>query len=73
MKPLAKCRDCGTLITKADLIKTWDCTPRAKAGEVKVFISLWKCPNCEKKFRTADRVWPKEKGKLQAIMDRLKK
>jgi hypothetical protein len=73
MKPLAKCRECGTPVTKANLIKEWNCTPKAQAGEIQVTIHLWECPSCGKKFRTATRVWLKEKGKLQAIMDRLKK
>jgi len=68
----AKCSDCGTAITDKDLIKEWNATPRAKAGEIKVTIHYWKCPNCGKKFRTATRIWLKEKGFKQKLKDALR-
>jgi len=60
----AKCPNCGILLTHSrNLIKEWDATPKAKAGQIKVTIHYWQCPNCPKKFRTATRVWLKQKPK----------
>lgn len=72
MKPHAKCKHCGQFVNQEHLVKAWNCTPNAKAGEITVIIYLWKCPSCKKTFRTADRIWPHEKGKLQKLKDLLK-
>lgn len=69
--PTAECPECHAKVEQKDLIKEWSATPNAKPGEIHVIIYLWKCPSCGKKFRTADRIWPKA-GKLQKIKDRLK-
>jgi uncharacterized Zn finger protein len=67
----AKCPECGTEITSEDLIKEWNATPKARAGEIQVTIHYWKCPWCGRKFRTATRIWLKEKGPLQKLKDAL--
>lgn len=69
MKTEAKCKYCGFPVTREDLIKEWNVTPKARAGEIQVTIHYWKCPSCGKKFRTATRIWPKAKGKLQKLKD----
>lgn len=72
MKTEAKCPGCGAPVTGADLVKEWNATPKARAGEIQITIHLWKCPSCGKKFRTATRVWLKPKGPLQKLKDALK-
>ncbi|MEM2105500.1 MAG: hypothetical protein QXV21_03405 [Candidatus Bathyarchaeia archaeon] len=72
-----KCRECGTQLTRANLIKEWNATPKAKAGEIQVTIHYWQCPKCREKFRTATRIWLKPKqsktagSKLQKIRQKL--
>jgi uncharacterized protein with PIN domain len=61
MKPEATCPDCAAPVTRADLIKEWNATPTAKEGEIQVTIHYWRCPDCDRKFRTATRVWLKGK------------
>ena len=78
LKPVAKCPQCGIPITRLSLIKEWNATPKAKAGEIRVTIHYWRCPNCGEKFRTATRVWLKQKEarslgsqKLQKVKQKL--
>ena len=56
----ATCPNCGKLCKRPeDLIKEWNATPKAKAGQIQVWIHYWQCPACGKRFRTATRIWPK--------------
>jgi len=50
---MAKCPKCGTEVEKP--IKEWEIQPKRKKGP-RVRISLFECPNCKTRFRTAKRV-----------------
>ena len=60
----AICPSCGEVCSRpADLLKEWEATPKEQRFEgcIRVFIHYWKCPRCGERFRTATRIWPKEK------------
>jgi endogenous inhibitor of DNA gyrase (YacG/DUF329 family) len=68
----ATCPECGQLCKRPEnLIKEWKATPKAKAGEIEVWIHYWQCPTCGNKFRTATRIWLKEEP--EGMMQKLKK
>lgn len=57
------CPECGSEVTREDLIKEWDATPRNRESRIRVTIHYWQCPNpdCKRKFRTATRTWPEDR------------
>jgi len=63
----ATCPCCGKICSRqnGDLIKEWEATPKEQRqeGRIRVFIHYWECPKCGELFRTATRIWPKDKEK----------
>ncbi|MEM3566917.1 MAG: hypothetical protein QXK47_01225 [Candidatus Bathyarchaeia archaeon] len=60
----AQCPYCGAIAKRpANLVKEWEATPKEERGKgrIRVFIHLWQCPRCYERFRTATRIWPKQK------------
>jgi len=50
-----------------DLVKEWEATPKVlrREGCIRVYIHYWECPKCGERFRTATRIWPKDKEKTE--------
>ena len=65
----ATCPCCGKICSRqnGDLIKEWEATPKEQRqeGRIRVFIHYWECPKCGERFRTATRIWPKDKEKTE--------
>jgi len=68
MAQKATCPCCGEICSRpADLLKEWEATPKEQRFEgcIRVFIHYWECPKCGERFRTATRIWPKDKEKTE--------
>jgi hypothetical protein len=64
----ATCPECLTICNRPEnLIKEWKATPKAKIGEIEVWIHFWQCPRCGTKFRTATRIWLKAEDFKQKL------
>jgi transcription initiation factor TFIIIB Brf1 subunit/transcription initiation factor TFIIB len=61
----AICPCCGEVCSRqnGDIIKEWEATRKEQRheGRIRVFIHYWECPHCGERFRTATRIWPKDK------------
>jgi len=71
----AICPCCGEVCRRpADLVKEWEATPKEQryGGCIRVFIHYWECPRCGERFRTATRIWPKDKEKTEKTEKKVK-
>lgn len=49
------CPECGS--DSRIMVKSWDATPRAMQGSIRVQITIWECHKCGHRYRTAERTW----------------
>ncbi|MEM2263470.1 MAG: hypothetical protein QW160_04530 [Candidatus Bathyarchaeia archaeon] len=71
----AQCPYCGAIAKRpANLVKEWEATSKEERskGRIQVFIHLWECPRCCERFRTATRIWPKQKRAAASSPGKLK-